>query len=316
MAMHKFYKGPNDIKTKKDAMKGLKKSLKLLENKGDVMRFMLKGESFDYEGETDCFLFIGIPKNDWKRYGKAQKTATDFAAGFCKIEVEEGMKVLKLHGNLGKGRKVKFLKKLNKTILKRLKVQARFVDNLDIPVVDEEDTEDLLEDVVSTNTTPDSTQTTTNTDTKTENTASTTETKEETDKEERSELLAELKDNLKTIQKDFAEFKAILKSQNADGAKLKMDEILDLIEESEELHQELNLPKGGKEVKFIKMIKDTFAKNESKILVKESAAKVKLLSQLIKDYDKLSEQEYDKGMELQERIEDLIADIQDIGLVG
>lgn len=278
--MHKIFKTPQDLKTEKDLMNGLKKAIKTLKSKGDSTRFILKGESFEFDNDILApMLFLGTFKGDWKKYIKEQKTSADFASGFTKVGEQDGRLVLMLHATSGKGRKEKFLKSLNKGILKKLKLQAIFVDTLEEEAqVEELDTSEEIQE----------------------------------DKGEKEMLF---KADYQQIMKHFKQFKALLKTEEADGAKQEVDLLMDLIEEWEDLSKELNIESNSKEAKNIESIKTLIADNESQILIKESKAKVKQLNKLIKEFEMISEEEEDKILEIQEQIEDLMQDIEDIGLV-
>ncbi len=280
--MHKMFKTPSDIGSAKDLLQGLKKALKVLKKSEDSMRFLLKGESFEFTDEQPgAMLFLGVFKGDWKKYAKAQKAETDFASGFCKLNQQKpGDLVLMLEATSGKGRKDKFLKSLNKGVLKKLKLRAIFVDSLEADASESQVQPSKTEDVV----------------------------------DEQKEKIALLKADYQEIRHHFDKFKALLQTKEADGAKREVDLLMDLIEEWLELSQELKLDPNSKEAQHIKNIKATIEKNEEQILLKESRAKILRLNQLIKEFEELPETELEKGMALQEEIEDLIEDIEDIGL--
>lgn len=110
--------------------------------------FAPEGEQFFYDAEFEynpedkkngCgpLLFIGVLPSEWRAYMKKNKSKASIAAGRC-LPAAEDPSIINLQVKLGKGGKQKYLKLINKDILKPF-ASARFVDDLLNPKVLEDD---------------------------------------------------------------------------------------------------------------------------------------------------------------------------------
>lgn len=122
------FKSPDFLKEK-----GQDFNIKLLKQavKGDFsvpLKFFYDTE-FDFGAEKAAVMYIGagVP-SQWKAYIKEQKKSASFVAGQCTLDAEGN---LQLVAEVGKGQKPAVLKDLNKTILKKCKLQAYFVDSIE-----------------------------------------------------------------------------------------------------------------------------------------------------------------------------------------
>jgi DNA repair exonuclease SbcCD ATPase subunit len=148
MNMKIFFKKPDDVK--KIEPKAMTKAL------GKAMKAPIEGTQFFYKcdfeyakSEIAPMLFIGPPSGEWKKFVKSNKKSPDFAAGYCKTEADETTgetKKLLLQVTMGKGDKPPFLKKINKELLKKLSIEAEFVEELDVENVYDDEKEDIHED--------------------------------------------------------------------------------------------------------------------------------------------------------------------------
>lgn len=141
VSMKKLFKNPDAAAkgTVKDVLKGLKK---VLAGDGGTSQFLYKAE-FEYSDKKAPMVFIGAPAGDWKKYAKANKTAADFAAGYCKLESDDdGNKKLLFQVKMGKGGKPAMMKSINKELLKKLSIAGEFVDELEVHL-DDDDKEDI-----------------------------------------------------------------------------------------------------------------------------------------------------------------------------
>lgn len=281
MSMYKYFKTPNEVQDTSAVIKALKKSIRRLREKGEVVRFLSKGE-FPYAEKTGSFLFIGTPKGDWKEYIREHKTDDDFAMGFCRIQSgSEGAVELHLQTVKGRGDKKKYLLSMNKDLLRRVPAEAVFVKE----VLSKEEAEDMDSESLA-----------------------------EPENEAQAALIKELYANLKIIQHDFKSFQQLLQSDQPDGAKAKMEEVLDLIEEWKALHEEANVPIEDKIRDFIAKMEQTIRQNAPKVVQKEAGYKVKLLEQKVVEYQKLTPTEALEQPELEEQIEDIIEDLDELGI--
>ncbi|AFC25422.1 hypothetical protein [Saprospira grandis] len=122
------FKSPDFLKEK-----GTDFNIKLLKQavKGDLsspLKFFYDTE-FDFGEEKSPLMYIGegVP-SAWKKYIKEQKKSASFVAGQCRLDAEGNLQLL---AELGKGQKPAVLKALNKSLLKKCKLQAYFVDSLE-----------------------------------------------------------------------------------------------------------------------------------------------------------------------------------------
>lgn len=122
------FKSPDFLKEK-----GQDFNIKLLKQavKGDFsapLKFFYDTE-FDFGEENAPLMYIGagVP-SPWKAYIKEQKKSASFVAGQCTLDIEGNLQLLP---EIGKGQKPAVLKALNKTILKKCKLQAYFVDSIE-----------------------------------------------------------------------------------------------------------------------------------------------------------------------------------------
>ncbi|WCL80367.1 hypothetical protein PPO43_10310 [Saprospira sp. CCB-QB6] len=122
------FKSPDFLKEK-----GQDFNIKLLKQavKGDFsapLKFFYDTE-FDFGEEKAPLMYIGagVP-SPWKAYIKEQKKSASFVAGQCTLDPEGNLQLL---AEIGKGQKPAVLKALNKTILKKCKLQAYFVDSIE-----------------------------------------------------------------------------------------------------------------------------------------------------------------------------------------
>lgn len=96
-----------------------------------------EGVQFFYDAEFDYgvdgggkkpLLFIGELSSEWRKYIKANKAKMSLAAGRC-MPSKDDPKIINLEVKLGKGGKQKYLKEVNKEMLKPFAF-AQFVDSL------------------------------------------------------------------------------------------------------------------------------------------------------------------------------------------
>jgi len=99
--------------------------------------FAPEGEQFLYDAEFDYgkdnggvapLLFVGELSSEWRKYIKENKTKATLAGGRC-LPSKDDSTILNMEVKIGKGGKQKFLKEINKELLKPF-AKSRFVDSI------------------------------------------------------------------------------------------------------------------------------------------------------------------------------------------